>query len=129
MGPTHLVQVISGEVPLEQIIVHGRAGALTVFTPLLPEDEPPLVIPADPPHGPCAHDLTRGYGVIGEKPVAEPGIRHMRGEQGVNPVSLSQPAGGDLLLPPTAIGLAGELQDPQGHRAGIPSAANSLTSG
>lgn len=96
VGESHLVQVISGEVPLEQIIVHGRAGVLTVFTPLLPEDGPPLVIPADPPHGPCAHDLTRGCGVIGEKPVAELGIRHMRGEQGVGPVGLDQLAGGDL---------------------------------
>ena len=42
----------------------------------------------------------------------------MRGEQGVGPVSLNQPAGGDLLLPPTVIGPAGELQNPQGHRNG-----------
>ena len=96
VGEAHRVQVISSEVPLEQIIVHGRAGVLTVFTPLLPEDGPPLVIPADPPRGPCAHDLTRGCGVIGEKPMTEPGIRHMRGEQGVGPVGLDQLAGGDL---------------------------------
>ena len=40
----------------------------------------------------------------------------MGAELGVRPVGLDQIGRGDLLFPPAIVGLAGELQDPQGHR-------------
>ena len=37
-------------------------------------------------------------------------------EQSVRPIGLDQLGLGDLLFPSAVVGLAGELQDPQGHR-------------
>lgn len=116
VGELHLVHVNSGEVPLKQIIMHGQAGVRTVFTALPPENGPPLAIPADPPHSPCDHDLTRGCGIIGKKLMTKLGIYHKRGEEGVSPGDFAQLTCDDLLLPAKVIGLPGELQDPQRHR-------------
>ena len=41
-------------------------------------------------------------------------------EQSVCPVGLGQLGGGDLPVSPAVVGLAGEVQDPQGHRDGDP---------
>ena len=41
-------------------------------------------------------------------------------QEGVGAIRLDQLGLGDLLFPPAVVGLAGELQDPQGHRDGDP---------
>lgn len=97
-----------------------RTGALPILAALLPEDGPPLVVSADPPRGPLAHALANGFCFAGEEPVAELGIIAVGVEQGVRPIGLDQLGLGDLLFPPAVVGLAGELQDPQGHRNGDP---------
>ena len=116
VGQPQLVDVIRGEVPLDQVIVHRRSRALPDLAALLPERRPPLVVPADPPRSPLAHPLTHGLHFAGEEPVAELGIIQVGVEQGVRPIGLDQLGLGDLLFPPAVVRLAGELQDPQGHR-------------
>ena len=73
-----------------------------------------------PARGPLTHHFARFSGFAGEEPVAELGIVTVRVEQGVRPIRLDQFRRGDLLFPPALVGLAGELQDPQGHRDGDP---------
>lgn len=46
-GP-QFVDVISGEVAPDQVVVDRRAGPFPVLAPLLSEDGPPLVVTADP---------------------------------------------------------------------------------
>jgi len=77
-------------------------------------------VPADPPRGPLTHALASRFRFAGEEPVTELGIVTVGVEQGVRPIRLDQFRRGDLLFPPAIVGLAGELQDPQGHRDGDP---------
>src|SRR5690625_388171 len=49
VGQPQFVDVIGGEVALDEVVVDRRAGALSVLGALLSEYGPPLVVPADPP--------------------------------------------------------------------------------
>ena len=96
--------------------MHVRARPLAVLAALLSEHGPPLVVPADPPRSPLTHPLAHGLCLADEEPVAELGIVPVGVEQRVGSVGLDELGLGDLLFPPVVVGLAGELQDPQGHR-------------
>ena len=100
--------------------MHGRSGALPVLAALLPEHGEPLVVAADLPRGPLTHHLARFRGLADQEPVAELGILQVGIQQGVCSVGLDQFGLGDLVFPPAVVGLAGELQDPQGHCDGDP---------
>ena len=129
VGQSQFVDVIGGEVPLHEVIVDRRTGALAVLAALLPEHRPPLVAPADPPRGPLAHRLTSGFRFTGEEPIAELGIVTVRVEQGVGPIGLDQFRLGDLLFPLAVVGLAESFRTRRHTATGIPSEASSLTSG
>src|SRR5699024_2132998 len=66
-----LIDVIRGEVPLDQVIVHGRSRALPIFAALLPEHRRPLVVTADPPCGLLTHHLARCCGFASEGAIPE----------------------------------------------------------
>ncbi|MGO1623077.1 hypothetical protein, partial [Flaviflexus sp.] len=57
VGQPQLADVIGGEVPLHGIIVDWWPGSFPILGPLLPERDPPLVVPADLPRVPLAHHL------------------------------------------------------------------------
>ena len=118
VGQPQFVDVIGGEVPLHEIVVNRRAGALPVLAALLTEHRPPLVVPADPPRRALTHLLTGLGGFVDQEPVAVLGVVEVSVQQRVGPVGLDHLGLGDLLVPPAVVGLAGELQDPQGHRDG-----------
>src|SRR5699024_4914059 len=71
VGQPQLVDVIGSEVPLDEVIVDRRSRTFPVLGALLPENGPPLVVVADPPRGPLAHDLTSLSGFAGEESVPE----------------------------------------------------------
>ena len=116
VGEAEFIDVVCGEVPLHEVLVHGRTGMLPVLAPLLPGGGEPLVVPADPPRGPPTHHLAGVGGCKGRHPVAVGVVVVMRVEQGAGPVGLDQVRLRDLLFPPAVVGLVGELQGPQGHR-------------
>ena len=94
--------------------------AFPVPAPLLPEHGPPLVVTADPPRRPLTHLLASLRRFTDQEPVAELGVVAVGVQQGVGAVCLDQLGLGDLVFEPAVVGLAGELQDPQGHRDGDP---------
>ena len=120
VGEPQLVEIIRGEVSLHEVFANGRAGALAVPPSFLPEDRPPLVVSADPPRGPLTHCLAGRVGFCDQEPGSELGVIAVGIEQGVRAVCLDQFRGGDLVFQPPIVGLAGELQNPQGHRDGNP---------
>ena len=57
VGQPQFVHVICGEVPLDQVVVHGWARTFPVLAALLAEHRPPIVFSADPPRRPLARHL------------------------------------------------------------------------
>lgn len=120
VGELELVEVICDEVSLHEVLVNGRAGSLPTPPSFLPEDRPPLVVSADLPSSLLTHRLAGLVGFCGEEPGSELGVMAVGVEQGVPAVYLDELRGGDWVLQPPIVGLAGELRDPQGHRDGNP---------
>ena len=118
IGEPQLVDVIGGGGPRDEVVMVQRAGPFPDLAALLPVHRPPLVVPADPPRRPLTHLLTGLRGFADQEPIAELGVIEMGVQQGVGSVGLQQLGLGDLLVPPAIVGLAEELQDPQGHRDG-----------
>src|SRR5699024_11562455 len=73
VGQPQFVDVIGGEVTLDQAIVDRRSRALTILGPLLAEAGPPLVVSADSPCGPLGHHLTRFCVLADQVPGAQLG--------------------------------------------------------
>ena len=112
------VRCFCGELTLDVVIVHGRAWPAPVLATPGPERAVPMVLVAQPPGGSGGHGLPGRLGLVPQQPVPELGIVVVGGVQGIGPVGLLHLRGGDGLLPPAVIGLASELEDPQGHRHG-----------
>ena len=74
VGEPQRVDVIGGEVALDQVIVDRWSRTLAVLAALLPQHGQPLVVWADPPRGPLAHLFTGLAGFAEEEPVAELGV-------------------------------------------------------
>src|SRR5690606_20211594 len=110
IGQPEFVDIVSGEVSLDEIIVHWRAGPLAVLASLLPESGEPLVVPAGPPRRPLTHLLTALRCSADQQPIAELGVIEMGVHQRVGSVGLGQFGLGALLFPPAIGGLARELQ-------------------
>src|SRR5699024_1402451 len=71
VGEAQLVDIISSEVPFDEVVVTGRAGALPVLAPLDPGGGAPLVVAADPPRGASAHRFSGLRSFVCQQPVAE----------------------------------------------------------
>ena len=119
-GQPQFVDVVGGEVALHKSVVDRRSKALPVLAPLLAKHGEPLVVSVDPPRRPLAHHFTRFGGPADQEPVAEFGIISVAVQQGVGAIRLDQFGLGDRLFAPAVVGLARELQDPQGGRDGDP---------
>ncbi|MDY6056110.1 hypothetical protein [Micrococcus sp.] len=77
----------------------------------------PTPAPApEPPGGTGPHRSASILGRIAQQPVPELGIVLVGVVEGVRPVSGLQFSGAHRVLEPAVVGLAGELEDPQGHR-------------
>lgn len=99
-----------------QIVVHRWAGlgVLTAFA--LAERTPAAVVRTDPPGGARRHRQTSLTGLIDQEAIAELRIISVSIEQGVGAVGLNEFGIGDRLGQSAVIRLAGELEDPAGHR-------------
>ena len=95
-----------------------RPGTLAVLTALLPERGEPLVVATDLPCRPLVHHLAGISRLVDQEAIPVLGIIQVGVQQGVGTIGLDELGPGDLLFPPAVVGLAGELQDPQGHRDG-----------
>src|SRR5690625_68771 len=118
VGEAQLVDIISSEVPFNEVVVTGRAGALPVLALLDPGGGVPLVVAADPPRGASAHRLSGLRSFVCQQPVAESTVVAVGVWQHVGSIRLDDLSLGDLPTPPAVVGLPGELQDPQGHPDG-----------
>lgn len=112
-----LIWCRSGEVPVYQIVVHGRAGP-AVLAALLSERTPPTVGRTDPPAGALGHWPPDVGGLSHQEPVAELRVVAVSIEQGVGSMCLEVLSVGDGVGQPAVVGLAGELEDPTRHRHG-----------
>ena len=115
VGQPQPVGLLGREVPADAVIVHGRAWAGPVLAALGPERAVPLVLVAEPPGGTGRHRSASILGLVAQQPVPELGIVLVGVVEGVGPVSGLHLRGGDRVLEPAVVGLAGELEDPQGH--------------
>ena len=129
VGEAQLVDIISSEVPFDEVVVTGRAGALPVLALLDPGGGVPLVVAADPPRGASAHRFSGLRSFVCQQPAAESTVVAVGVRQHVGSIRLDDLSLGDLPTPPAVVGLAGELQDPQGTLTEMASAASSLKSG
>lgn len=105
-----------GELALDTVIVHGRVWLAPAFAASGPDRAMPSVLPAQPPGGSGGHGLPGRLGFVSQQPVPEFRICLVGGVQGVGPVSGFQFSLANRILEPAVVGLAGELEDPQGHR-------------
>lgn len=114
-----LIWRISDEVPLDQIVMSGRARP-AVLAALHAEHAPQSIVRADPPGSALGHRLAGVAGLLDEVAVPELGVITVGIEQGVGAVSLDEFGVGDGFGQPAIIGLASELEYPARHRDGEP---------
>ena len=106
-----------GEVPLDQIVMHGRAG-LPVEAAFLREHAPESLLGAEPPDPVLARSEAGVAELVRDEPVAEGGVVVMGVPSGVGEVGVVPVALGDRVGPPLIERLFGEAQHPAGHRDG-----------
>lgn len=63
-----------GEVALDEIVVHRRAGTLHTAAALAGGGRPQLLVSAQPPHSSFSDGVAGGFEFIGEEPVPELGV-------------------------------------------------------
>ena len=119
VGQPQPVRACRGEVPLDEVVVHGRARLLPPATSAgVGGDD--LCLGADLPYPPL-RDLVPGRGeLVGDEPVPEPRVVTVDLERGVHRVGVDQVPLADRVGAPGIERLGRELQHPAGHRHGDP---------
>lgn len=120
IGQPQPIRAISGEVPVDSVVVDRWSWPFSRAAAGFAERTPPPVRRADPPRCPTGQRLTRGTGFVGEEPIAEFRVVAVSVEQGVRPVGLGEFRGGDRARQPPIVGLASELEHPARHHDGYP---------
>ncbi len=76
-GHPQLDDIIVGEVPLDEVDMNQRAGALPILAPLLFEHRPPQTASADPPCCALPHLFSGLAGFLGQEPITDLGVIDM----------------------------------------------------
>ena len=117
VGQPQLVRACRGEVPLDMVVVDGRAG----FAPqaaFLREHGPEPLLGAQPPDPVLARLQASLLEFVADEPVAERGVVLVGVPRRVGQVSVVPITLRDGVSEPLIEGLFGEAQYPAGHRDG-----------
>src|SRR5699024_5330763 len=106
------IRGIGGEVPLDQVIVDGRAGFAVSAASASGDAAGPAIGRTDPPCGASAHRLAVLPGLVGQVAIAELWVLPVGIEQRVSAVGLIEFSRGDRVLEPPVIRLASEIKYP-----------------
>lgn len=116
VGQPQPVGLLGREVPADVAIMHGWSWTGPVLAALGPERGVPLVLVAEPPGSAGRHRSASILGLVAQQAVPELRVVLVGVVEGVRPVSGLQFSDAHRALEPAVVGLAGALEDPQGHR-------------
>jgi hypothetical protein len=116
VGDPHPVRRRRGEVPLQVIIVHGRAGQFSAAPAALAHrGRPQLLLRAQPPDSAFAGDQAGALELVGQEPVAELRVVAVGVDQGVGQVGVLEVALADGVRQPGVVRLPGMAEHPAGQ--------------